>query len=732
MGKLVKAILIFFSSLVVLIVAAAIIIPLVVDLNDYKTEMEVAAQEKMGRALKIKGDLELSIFPWLGVSTGKILLSNAPGFTEKSFAIIGEADIKVKLLPLFSKKIEVNTVVIKGLELHLEKNKQGISNWDDLVAEKDTVDQPSVEVVEKLAGSGMVEDYLQSPEQEAGDADADAVIDLTEIKIGGLIIENSQVSWDDQQSGQHIIVTDFNFRSGAVAFNKPIAINIAFLLKNTEAAVTAQLVLSTNLVLDKTLQKIQLNNFKLDSETRGESIPGGIFNAQILSEIALDLGQQTLALKKLQLNTDTIKLTGNINTTQLKTYPRYTGAIQIAEFSPKSLMQQLAMSMPETKDKQVLQKLVMSFDLHGTMNSVALENLIMTLDDTQINGYMRVEQFDQPVITYQLAVDNIDIDRYGASKAKQEKKPAQATVAKAKPVVAEDTLIPVETLRTLNINGDLKIAKLNVAKLKMAGVSLNIQAKQGILKTRHSITQFYQGQYKGQITIDATGKIPGISLNEKITDVQLGPLLSNLQPDSKAKLTGKVNIVANLNTTGNTMKAIKSGLAGRLIFSIKKGAVRGFNIQEIIDIGKLVVKGKEMQKSYENEQSLFSIIKGTATVKKGIINNPDFLAESSTVEIKGRGTANLNNEALDYNVVAKLKKGGKNVANRPVAMHVQGTFSKPILSYPKDLKSIESMMTEEEKQKVNKFISKQEKEIDKALGEGTGKAVNKLFKSFFK
>jgi hypothetical protein len=44
-----------------------------------------------------------------------------------------------------------------------------------------------------------------------------------------------------------------------------------------------------------------------------------------------------------------------------------------------------------------------------------------------------------------------------------------------------------------------------------------------------------------------------------------------------------------------------------------------------------------------------------------------------------------------------------------------------------DLTSIESMMTEEEKQKVNKFIGKQEKEIDKALGEGSGKAVNKLF-----
>jgi AsmA protein len=62
-------------------------------------------------------------------------------------------------------------------------------------------------------------------------------------------------------------------------------------------------------------------------------------------------------------------------------------------------------------------------------------------------------------------------------------------------------------------------------------------------------------------------------------------------------------------------------------------------VQQLIDIGKLATKGKKMQQSYASEQTLFSTIKGSAKVKKGIINNPDFLAESSTVEVKGGGTA---------------------------------------------------------------------------------------------
>ncbi len=708
MGKLVKVVLMIFSAVLVLIVAAAIIIPLVVDLNDYKTEMEVAVQEKTGRTLKIEGDLDLSVFPWLGVSTGKIQMGNASGFTEQAFAVIGDADIKVKLLPLFSKKVEVSTIVLNGLELHLEKNKQGKTNWEDLT-EKPAPEQPVAE---------------QKTEPEAGEPG----IGLAALDIGGLVIQDSQVSWNDQQAKQHIIIRDFNLSAGAVVFDKAIPLQISFLLENAEPAITEQLSLSTQLVIDAALQKIQLTQFALDSVTKGESVPSGVFEAQLLADIALDLQAQTLALKGLQVNTPTIKLAADINTTQLNTDPHYSGAIQVASFSPKKLLQQLAFSVPETTDKAVLEKLSMSFDLQGTKDSVALDKLKITLDDTQMNGFAHIKQFNQPAITFQLAVDDIDVDRYSAPQS--EKKPAATPIAKTKEAVAEATLLPMDTLRALNVNGDLTIARLKVAQLKMADVSVNLQAQQGIIKTRQAIKQLYQGNYKGQITINAKNNTPVISLNETIDRVQLEPLLNDLQPESKAKIKGAANIAANLNTTGNTISAIKAGLGGTMNFSLTEGAIRGFNLQQIIDLGRLALKGKEMQKNYADEQTLFTVIKGTATVNKGLITNPDFLAESSTIEVKGGGTANLVNEALDYKVVAKAKKGGKNIADRPVAIKVKGTFSQPV--YTIDMAAIESMMTDEEKEKVNKFVDKREKDIDKALGEGSGKAVNKLLKGLFK
>ena len=702
MGKLVKAILIFFSSVLAIILVAAIIIPFVVDLNDYKPEIEAAVKDKTGHSLIIEGDLKISIFPWLGISTGKMSVRNASGFTPQNFALIDESDIKVKLMPLFSRKVEVSTVTLKGLELYLVKNEQGISNW---------------------GGEGQSEEMedQQTPVSTENESDKPA-FDISSFTIEGLKLENSLLSWNDQQSGQHAIVKDFNLSSSAIAFNQPIDLEISFFLDNSEPAVTEQLTLSTRLIIDETLQKIQLKNVRLNSVTKGESIPGGVFDAQLLSEIILDLQQQTLVLNKIQFNSNTIDLTGNLKATQLKTDLQYTGAIQIAAFSPKALLQQLQIDVPETADKQVLQKLAINFDLQGTKDSVALDNLNLVLDDTQINGFIHISQFNNPAINFNLVIDDIDIDRYSAPKQTSVSTPATA-------VAAVTTLIPIETVRALNLSGDLSISKLKVAQLNMADVSFNLQAKQGILRTKQSIKQLYNGSYKGQMTINAKSKTPALALNEKISGVQIGPLLKDLQPDSAAKIKGTANITAKLNANGNTLPAIKSTLGGKLSFSLHKGAIRDFNLQKIIDTSKLAITGKEMKKNYANEQTLFSIIQGTATIKRGVVNNPDFLAKSSTVEVKGGGTANLVNESLDYNVVAKAKKGGKNITDRPIAIKVQGTLSEPV--YTVDLTSIESMMTEKEKKKVDKFINKREKDIDKALGKGAGKTVNKLLKGFF-
>ncbi|HED18025.1 MAG TPA: AsmA family protein, partial [Gammaproteobacteria bacterium] len=109
MGKLLRLVIFVIGGLVLLLVAAAIILPLVVNPNDFKDEIAAAVKSETGRTLSIEGDIELSVFPWLGLDVGPVSLSNAAGFSARPFASMKAVQVRIKLLPLLSKELEMDT-----------------------------------------------------------------------------------------------------------------------------------------------------------------------------------------------------------------------------------------------------------------------------------------------------------------------------------------------------------------------------------------------------------------------------------------------------------------------------------------------------------------------------------------------------------------------------------------------------------------------------------------------
>jgi hypothetical protein len=132
MSKVLKIILGLFGLVVVLVLAAVIIIPLVVDPNDYRDDIARAVEEETGRNFEIEGEISLSVFPWLGLEVGRMRLGNPPGFGDGPFAEIGSAGVGAKLMPLLSRRLEVSTLRLDGLRVHLVQLADGSSNWSDL------------------------------------------------------------------------------------------------------------------------------------------------------------------------------------------------------------------------------------------------------------------------------------------------------------------------------------------------------------------------------------------------------------------------------------------------------------------------------------------------------------------------------------------------------------------------------------------------------------------------
>src|SRR5690606_21022902 len=116
--KIAKIFGITLAALVALLIVAVAVVATVFDPNDYKDEVAALVESRTGRSLALDGDLELSYFPWLAVTTRNVTLGNAPGFGPEPFASIERAAVRVKLMPLFERRVEVGTIELDGLVLN--------------------------------------------------------------------------------------------------------------------------------------------------------------------------------------------------------------------------------------------------------------------------------------------------------------------------------------------------------------------------------------------------------------------------------------------------------------------------------------------------------------------------------------------------------------------------------------------------------------------------------------
>ena len=769
MGRLLKIILSVLAVVILLIVIATIVLPLFIDPNDFKPEIQTAVKDNTGRDLVIKGDLELSVFPWLGVSTGELILSNAPGFSDTPFAKINASHVKVKLLPLLSKKLEVSRIELKGLDLYLAKNKQGISNWDDLTQAKGTE--------EEKQQSQATEDKKESPPPIAA------------LALGGVSIEQAHIIWDDQQNGQYTEINDFNLITSELVFNQPIDVDLSLQLINKEPNLAESLNFSTELTVNEQLDSFNISNIDLKSLTTGKAIPGETLsanlqsnivvnldqqavsisglkldlddvteeklkitlltdaainladqaitttglkitadrlmknklNVNLVADIVTNLSQQTLSVSGLKLNAGDLNLSAEINGTQITDNPALKGSINIAPFNLAQFLKNVDIPLPEMKDSKALNNLSTAFNLLATKDSAEIKNLMVKLDDTNITGSARVKNFDKPASTFNINVDSIDMDRYLPPKT--EDKPNIAVSTPAGVAVASAQLFPVETLRELNANGQLSIGNLKVNELNMKGINLKLNSNKGLLKTQQSIKHLYQGSYSGHSSINVQNKTPQITLNEKLSNIQIEPLLQAMKIERQ--MSGLVNATAKIQSRGNSTPAIKSSLAGNVDFSVKDSVIKGFNLQKIIDSGKLLIQGKALPAENKNDQTVFSVIKGSAQIKNGLVTNNDLLAESSKLRVIGKGTVNLATDALNYNVDARLLQPNKKDKFKgiPLAVKIAGTINEP--SYQLD---VETMVKAKYKDKIDKVVDdKILKKLDEKLGPGIGDALKGFF-----
>ncbi len=370
----VKTIVYFLGGIVVIVAGLFAAVAFLVNPNDYKEDIISLVKDQTGRELTIKQDMALTFFPWIGVKLGGVELSNATGFGSAPFVGVELLNVRVKLMPLFGKRLEADSISVKGLHLNLAKNAAGISNWDDLTtanAEKAPVETTTTE----------------------GDDSSSNHPPAVALAIGGLEIENAALNWRDDVAGVTYNVKDVNLSTGKLSPGEPFDIKLDFGLNSSEPPMTAKIAFSGQATLDLVAQIYQFSSGTLKINAQGEAVPEGKTELTLNFDATADLGNETMSVKGLKLSALGINATGNISGTSIVSNPRFKTKLSLSEFDLKELLAKVAGQNIETRDPKAMQKFSAQVTVLAGLNEAKITNLRTHLDDTTLRGTASMSNF---------------------------------------------------------------------------------------------------------------------------------------------------------------------------------------------------------------------------------------------------------------------------------------------------------------------------------------------------
>lgn len=693
-----KALSIFLKlslGLVAVIVVCVVLIFTLVDPNDYKEDIELAVESATGRTLDIPGKLELSLFPWLGVSIGEVALGNAPGFGEQAFARVEKVEVHVNVMPLIDQQVEVGVLRLHGLNLALKVNEDGSNNWSSLAGQE---------------ASAAEEESEQPSTSSASTQEAPAIAALA---IGGIEIVNANVSYDDRQAGTRHELQALNLKTGAISLTTPFDLEGDFSVAVSEPAMKADIQFASNIQFDLEAQRYDFNDFVLNVSALGEGLPVQPLDVAIGANVGVDLVKQEFALDRFSLNVLELAFSGEIKGEKIVDAPAFSGHLALAPFNGRDLIARLAEPL-ETADPAALSKVSLGLDFLATTERAEVKSLTVRIDESTLTGGLAVNNFVSTPLRFDFTLDEMDVDRYLPPPVDEEE---GVDIAPTPEPAVEDEVVlalPVELLRELDVQGSFKAGQLKASQVELSNLELGLKMEKGVIDLAPLAMNLYEGTLTGQAGLDVRQDTPKITFASDLKTVQINPLMVNLA--DLDLISGRTDLNVNVRTEGVTVKDLTHALNGSAAFLFRDGAVKGINIAKTIRDAWAKIKGRPVVEGDEPQQTDFSELKGSFKIVNGVVHNKDLEANAPLLRVRGEGRVDLNKEKLNYLVKTKIVgtlhgQGGKSLSDLKgltVPIRIKGPFTDP-----KIRPELDRALKEKAKQKLDKEKARVQERLDK-------------------
>jgi AsmA protein len=495
-----KKLLFTFIGIIVLLAAAIIVGPSLVDLHPRIAAM---VREATGRELRIDGELRLALLPKLRVSASGVHLSNAPGAAAPDMLSVDSVALEAELWPLLGRRLVVNSLVVNHPAVNLEVDKTGRPNWEFAPQAKADSAPPQ-----------------EKPEAAGGPP-------LAGVRLGELRVEQGQLSYHDDVTGQAIDAKDATFTAAMAELESPLSLNGRMVVNDEPVA--------ADISVD-TVGKLR----------RGEQ--AGVKLAVIATHL-------------------TARFDG---AAQQRPVPGLDGVFDLDIPSVGNLASWLKAPLDDAQPDPGPLKVHAVFASEGTKSLLKEATVAGTALNAKASGSLDASG-DATRLTAIVETGVLDVDRYLPPQARDKTPaPPAAKAPGGRPAPAADPLAALSDqpfdlagLRRLDADVKVSIAGIKAMGYEVGRVAFAATVKAGVLAADLAEIALYGGTVKGTAKLDAAGDALGLDTALNVDRVTVDKLAGQAAA-AGPPVSGVVSASLDAKARGRSPRALAEDMRGHL------------------------------------------------------------------------------------------------------------------------------------------------------------------------
>lgn len=162
---------------------------------------------------------------------------------------------------------------------------------------------------------------------------------------------------------------------------------------------------------------------------------------------------------------------------------------------------------------------------------LSLNGLNVKVDNSQIKGSLGISQFAKPLYTFNLDIDQVDVDQYVTADAGTKTAPS-ATKDK------DDKPLDLSALKALNANGSIRVGSLKYGKTKASNIHINLKADGEKLSLNPFSAKVDDSQIDANLGISQFSN-PAFNFAVNIDKLDADRYITKSEPTAKTETTVK-------------------------------------------------------------------------------------------------------------------------------------------------------------------------------------------------